>query len=107
MKGTLDLLQFENEDAIDILADIMEPVASILADKQFEQEYKQKKPTILLVKYILKNHKKEIVEIISTLHGETPETYKFNVITLTKDLLMLLNEPALKEVFTLQGQNET
>lgn len=107
MSKGISLKQFENEDAIDLLAEIIEPTSLILSDEEFSKRWTSGQPVILAVKYALKNHKKEVVQIVSALHGENPETYKFNLLTLTADLILLLNDPYLKEVFTSQAQNET
>ena len=107
MSKGISLSKFENEDAIDLLAEIMEPASLILSDEEFSRKWTSGQPVILAVKYALKNHKKEVVQIISALHGENPETYRFNLLTLTADLILLLNDSYLKEVFTLQAQNET
>ena len=107
MSKGISLSQFENEDAIDLLAEIIEPASLILSDAEFSQRWTSGQPVVLAVKYALKNHKEEVVQIVSALHGETPETYKFNLITLTTDLILLLNDPYLKEVFISQAQNET
>ena len=107
MSKGISLSKFENEDAIDLLAEIIEPASLILSDEEFSRKWTSGQPVILAVKYALKNHKKEVVQIISALHGENPETYRFNLLTLTADLILLLNDSYLKEVFTLQAQNET
>lgn len=98
------LSEFENEDALDLLANIIDPLSVIMTDDEITESIRSGKPKILIVKIAIKNHKKELVEIISTMHGETPETYKFNVFSLTKDVLDILNDPELEPVFTSQGQ---
>ena len=107
MSKGISLSKFENEDAIDLLAEIIEPASLILSDEEFSKKWTSGQPVIFAVKYALKNHKKEVVQIISALHGENPETYRFNLLTLTADLILLLNDPYLKEVFISQAQNET
>lgn len=98
------LSDFENEDAIDLLADILEPVAKIMADGEIEKLWKSGKPKILLVRYALKNHKDSVIEIIAAMNGEKPDSYTFNIISLTRDLLDLLNDPELVAVFQSQSQ---
>lgn len=99
------LSDFENEAALDLLADIIEPAAEIMADKKVEMMTRSGKPVILVATYILKNHKKPAIEIIAALHGEKPETVRFNAITLLHDLVDLINEPMVRDLFTSQGQN--
>lgn len=100
----MKLSDFENEQAIDLLANILEPIAKILDDGEIEKLWKSGKPKVLLVRYALKNHKNSVVEIIAAMHGETPDNYSFNIISLTKDLLELLNDPELVSVFQSQSQ---
>lgn len=101
---SLKLSSFENEDALDILADIMLPASEIMMDKAFAKMYDSRVAPLKIIAYVLKNHKKSCVEIVSALHGETPETYKFNILSLTKDLLSMINDPELMAVFSSQGQ---
>lgn len=98
------LSDFENEKAIDLLADILEPVARIMSDSEVKKLWKSGKPGLFLVRYALKNHKDSVIEIISAMNGESPDNYTFNVITLTRDLLELFNDPELVSVFQSQSQ---
>ena len=60
------------------------------------------------VQYAIKNHKKSVVEILSILNGEAPETYlnKVTLFTLPKELLAILNSEEVASLFTSLGQNE-
>lgn len=100
----MKLSEFENEQALDILADIIDPISVIMIDKEFVELARSGKPKIILAKVAIKQHKKEIIEIIAAMHGETPETYRFNLVTLTKDLFNFFNDPDLQMVFQSQGQ---
>lgn len=108
----MKLSEYKGEQALDILADIVEPAAAILADKELAELSKSGVARIKLVKPIIKNHKKEVIEILAILEGEEPEQYaeKVNIFTLPAKLLELLNDPELVNLFTWQGQkteNET
>ena len=62
---------------------------------------------ILLHKaYIIKNHKKEIVEIMARLDGKDPANYTVNFFTLPMKVLEILNDPGIIDLFTSQGQND-
>lgn len=108
----MKLSEVKGERALDILADIIEPAAAIIMDKELSDLAKSGAPKINLVKPIIKNHKREVIEIMATLEGENPEQYaeKINVFTLPAQLLEILNDPELVNLFTWQGQkteNET
>lgn len=100
----MKLSDFENEEALDLLANIIDPLSVIMTDEEFVDTVRSGKPKLLIAKTAIKNHKKELVEIIATMHGETPDIYRFNIITLTADILDLINDPELESVFISQGQ---
>ena len=97
----MKITEFENEQAIDLVADLIDPLTVILADPEV-QRINASEPKLALAKYILKHHKEGIVEIMARLDGADPKTYKFNPLTLVKKLLDLLSEPEIAELFTLQ-----
>lgn len=98
------LSDYENEDALDLLANIMLPASEIMMDKEVVKLYKSNKPVIHTVALILKNHKRSAIEIVAALHREDPDKVRFNAITLANDVLELLNDPELLQVFTSQSQ---
>lgn len=96
----MKLTQLENEDAIDLIANIIEPLGQIAQDKKIQELLKETNK-LVLVQYILKNHKKSIIEILAAMDGTPVEEYHCNVITITKDLLEIVNNKELSEVFSL------
>ena len=102
----MKLSEYKGEQALDILADLMEPAAAIIADKEIASLAQRKAPNIKIVQKIVKTHKAEIIEILAVLDGENPEEYaeKVSVFTLPVKILNLLNDPELKNLFTVQGQ---
>lgn len=101
----MKLTDIQNEQALDVLADIIEPTAEILADEEVQRIYKSE-PKLKLATYIIRNYKKNIIEIMARLDGADPAEYKFNLLTLPKKLLELLNDPDLADLFTLQAMND-
>lgn len=95
----MKLSEIKGEKALDVLADIIEPITAICLDEEIQSMVKSKVPTIKMAKPIIKNHKKEIVEVLAILDGENPETYEVNVLTLPIKLMELLNDPAFKKLF--------
>ena len=98
------LSDFENEDALDLLADIIEPASEIMSDQKVVQAFKSGKPTMFAVAEILRNHKRSVIEIIAAMHKEDPDKVKFNTVTLTNDVLEILNDPQIEQVFSSQSQ---
>lgn len=99
------------ESAIDAVADIIEPVALILADKEIQQMQSAGVPLLKMLKPAIKNHKKEVIEILARLEteeGMEPDEYiqKVGLLTVPKAFLDLLNMPEIATVFSSQGQNK-
>ena len=101
------LSDYENEEALDLIADLIEPAARIMQDKKVEALVNKKEPAIKIAGYILKNHKQSAIEIVASMHRESPETYRFTALTLVNDLLDILNDPQIEELFSSQGQIST
>ena len=103
----MKLSDLKNEDAIEALAEIIDPVSEILADQQMIKLVNANAKKIAIVKVILKNHSKQIIQILARLDGKTPETYEANILTLPAKLLELFNDPAVADLFLSQGQTVT
>lgn len=98
----MKLSEIKNEEALDLLGDLLEPVAEILADPKVKEMFGGK--PIKLASYIIKTHKTEIIQILARMDGVPVEEYTCNVFTLPVKVLELLNDENLKELFTLQAQ---
>lgn len=100
----MKLSDYKGEDALELLADILEPAMEIIRDKKISEMAKSKATRGTLVKTIIKDHKKSILEIMAYIGGEDPVSYNPDIITLTGDLLELFNDEAFMELFQSQGQ---
>ena len=101
----MKLSEYKNEEALDLLAEIIEPCAKIMADKQLQKLIKGKSK-LDIVKAIIKSHKSEIIEILATLDGVPVNEYQCNVFTLPLKIIELLNDEELISFFTSQGLME-
>lgn len=81
------LSDYEGDEAIELWADMLEPMARILADAKIKELYQSGKPKLLLAKEILKSHKADAVEIINRI-DPTP----FNALTLISRIIGILSE---------------
>lgn len=102
----MKLSEYKGEKALDMLADLIEPAAAIMADKEISNAVKANLPKIKIVKTAIKNHKPEVIEIMAILDGADPKEYaeKVTLFTLPAKLLEILNDPDVMSLFTSQGQ---
>lgn len=94
---------YRDEDALDLLADIMEPAVEILADetvrKTFETENRMK-----LASVAIKNHKESVMQILARLEGVPREEFHCTIFTLPAVVLEVLNDQELLGFFTAQAR---
>lgn len=105
----MKLSDYRGEEAIEVLGDIIEPITAIFADPDLQEISKAKNANaVQYAKPILKNHKKEIIEILARLENEPVEEFKkkVTIFTLPKMLLDFLNDPEVAALFPSQHQIE-
>lgn len=98
------LSEYKNEEAIELLADILEPTTIILADKDIANIINTKSK-IEIITAILKAHKKEVIQILATLDGVKVEDYSCNVFTLPMKILEIFNDKDIQSFFKSQFQS--
>lgn len=98
------LSEYKNEEALDVLADIIDPVVEILADKGISKLRNMKVPKLKLAQYVIKNHKESVLRILARLNDTPYEEFECNIFTLPMQILELLNDEELLNFFNSQGQ---
>ena len=98
----MKLSEYQGEVALDILADMIEPAGEIMSDKQIGDVFKENR--FKAIGLAIKKHKRAVMQILATMDGVPVDEYKCNVFTLPMKILELLNDPALIQLFTYQGQ---
>lgn len=101
----MKISEIHGEECLDVFADLIEPMAEIMADKEIAKEAKANN-VAAAVKYAIKNHKRAVIEVLAILDGKTVEEYtkEINVFSLPAKILEILNEPEVMNLFQLQGQ---
>lgn len=99
----MKLSEFEGEQAIDVLADLLEPASEIMTDKAVVAAFRSG-DRIHAVSLALKRHKKAVITILAVTEGENPETYKPKVLSLPAKLIEIGNDPDIIGLFQLQDQ---
>lgn len=95
------LSEVKGERALDVLADIIEPISEIIADKEVAKTLRSGKKS-KAVSLAIKNHKKAVIEVLAALDGKSVNEYECNLLSLPKQVLDIVNDPAVIELFTSQ-----
>ena len=111
----MKLSDVRGERTLDVIAEIIEPIANIAEDNIASDIFKRKKlPEGMTAKQfalqriknsipaLIRNHKNDIVTILSTIEGISQEEYSesLNLAKLTKDILDLLTDDEFMAFFT-------
>lgn len=101
----MKLLEATGTDAIEMLADLFDPITEIASDEMILKciQTGQKAKAI---KFALKRHAKSIVEIMAICEGVPAEEYKPSVPELPGKLLEIVNHPEIAKLFSSQVQTE-
>ena len=99
------MTELKNEQAIEALADIFDPIAEIAGDKKVVSAARSDNK-ILMVKLMLKNHARAIFEIMAIIDGVPVDEYECNMLTLPAKLIEVFNRPEFSVLFPLQGQTK-
>lgn len=100
------LSEYKDEEALDMLADLIDPVVNIFGDKEVADYYRAG-VIIKSVQVAIKNHKKDVIKMLAILEGVKEEEYHCNLLTLPKILLSVFNDPELRGFFDAQSQTDS
>jgi hypothetical protein len=99
----MKLSDYKNEDALDLLADLLEPVSEIMTDKEL-QTIAAKGDKMALVKYVLKNKKQQVVQILARMENKTVNEYNATLTEMFAQLLDVMNDKVMNDFFASQAQ---
>lgn len=99
----MNRLDVKGEEALDIFADMLDPLFTILNNSNVQKAYREKN-ILSAVRIAMKECKKPVIELLAVIDGENPETYKPGVFTVPNRLVAILNNADFRNLFILQAQ---
>lgn len=97
------------EEAIELLAELIEPAVEICSDKELVNAVKNGRK-LDIVKVAMSTHKAEVMRILYLIDndGQSYEEYakSVNVFTIPMKIIEALNDPELMQLFTSAEQTE-
>ena len=99
------LSEFKDEKAIEVVASLLIPIGNIVANPANKEA--KDGGVLKFASEMLKNNTKDAMEILAILADEPVESYTCTAATVLKDMLNVLSDPDLLELFGLQSQTQT
>jgi hypothetical protein len=106
----MKLSDIKGERAIEVIADLIEPIANIASDKECadlfsvkpvrdeDKKVTARKHIVKKVPLLLKTHKRDVIQIVATLDSKTIDD--MNLFSITAALIGIVQDEALIELFT-------
>ena len=101
----MKLSDIKGEKALDVIADLIDPITNLVQDKKFKaivDKGNQKE----VVKFILREHPKDILTVLALVNEKDPATFQPTLIELPKMVLDLMSDPDVMSLFKSQSQTE-
>lgn len=98
------LSDYKGEDALDLIADLIEPCVEIFGDKEIQSELENGQFTVKVVKKIFKKHKKELIEILAVLNEVEPSEFNYGAFEIINMAMQMLEDEELIDFFDSQSQ---
>lgn len=100
------LSDFQDEEALDLLADVLVPISEIAQDEEIQKAFKSgsKKTIADVVRMVIKEHKSAVMDILAALDGVPREDYHVNFLTVPRKVMEIINDADMMAFFQEQGQ---
>jgi hypothetical protein len=98
----MKLSDFKDEKAIEVVAALLVPIGNIAKNKEISDA--KGKSKLEFASAMLKNNAADVKDILAILNGKDPAEYHCSAATVLVDLLDMLNDPELMQLFGLQGK---
>lgn len=95
----MKLSEIKGEKAIEVFADLLEPVGSILADKEVSDMIRNDASKVEIIQKMLKKHSKDVIKMMAIIDDVPVEEYEINFVTLPSKLIELFNDEAVTQLF--------
>ena len=92
------LVDYKDEDALDLLADLAEPVAELMADKEFSAMVEVNRAAAIRI--AIKGHKPTVMQILARMDSVPVEQYHCDFFTAPARLAELITNPTMLSVFS-------
>ena len=95
----MKLSDFKDEEALDVLADLVEPATNIFSNKKLLTAIKNGRNKLELSKIAIKENKKDVLQILAILSGQPVETFHCNIPSILSQITDIIGDKELLDFF--------
>lgn len=100
----MKISEYKDEEALDLLADLIAPASRIFSNRQLALAVQNGKNRLEIARLIIKADKKAVMEILAILDGVPVNEYHCTVPSILMKLMEILNDEELLSFFSSQAQ---
>ena len=101
----MKLLEVTGTEAIELLADLIDPITEIAADEEILACI-QTGQRAKAIKFAMKNHSEDLLMLMAICEGVPIEDYHPSLVEIPSKILEIVNHPDIAKLFTSQAQTE-
>lgn len=100
------LSSYKDGEALEILAELIEPMSRIMTNTDVVKTIKERTTKLNIAKTMISNCSDDVVKIFYALDEDPPKD-GYNIFSLTKNLLDIINDKELLDFFSSQVQTDS
>lgn len=106
------LSEFKDDEAMDVLAEILEPASNLIGNSNFKLAIRGDKKNgikpnrLQAIRIAIKENRTDVVKIMAILSEKPLEEFHYNLLTLPKMMLDIFNDKELIDFFSYQSEKD-
>lgn len=106
------LSEFKDDEAMDVLAEILEPASNLIGNANFKLAIRGDKNNgikpnrLQAIRVAIKENRTDVVRIMAILSEKPLEEFHYNLLTLPKMMLDIFNDKELIDFFSYQSEKD-
>lgn len=107
------LSEFKDDEAMDVLAEILDPMVNIMKNKDFvlairgDREKEIKPNRVEAIKIAIKDNRSDVVKVMAVLNETPVEEFHYNLLTLPQMMVEMFNDKELMGFFGYQSEKDS
>ena len=107
------LSEFKDDEAMDVLAEILDPMVHMMQNKKFVLAFKGDKKNdikpnrVEAIKIAITDNRADVVKIMAVLNETPVEEFHYNLLTLPQMMVEMFNDKELIDFFGYQSETDS
>lgn len=107
------LSEFKDDEAMDVLAEIIDPMVNMMKNKDFvlairgDREKKIRPNRVEAIKIAITKNRSDVVKVMAVLNETPVEEFHYNLLTLPQMMVEMFNDKELMDFFGYRSEKDS